>query len=165
MRTTTSYVTADGSYAALRIPEAGKSFRAKRMADHAELTDERIVRMEQDALRGVRSYAAGKGSLENALSALLEYDQYVTAERVDMEPHYRRTLEGRPWDVCPCDICRAAGVEVAIFRGNNRNRRRGFHNTYVFYRMFAKAVSEADAAALAPLQASLPFNAVAGERP
>jgi hypothetical protein len=22
-----------------------------------------------------------------------------------------------------------------IFRGNNRNRRRGFHNTYVFYRL------------------------------
>jgi hypothetical protein len=28
-----------------------------------------------------------------------------------------------------------AGVEIIIFRGNNRNRRRGFHNTYVFYRL------------------------------
>ena len=33
---------------------------------------------------------------------------------------------------------------MIIFRGNNRNRRRGFHNTYVFYRMLQKAVEEGD---------------------
>ena len=30
------------------------------------------------------------------------------------------------------------GVEVAIFRGNNRNRRRGFHNTHVFYQLLSR---------------------------
>ena len=28
-----------------------------------------------------------------------------------------------------------------IFRGNNRNRRRGFHNTYVFYRLLQQALA------------------------
>jgi hypothetical protein len=28
-----------------------------------------------------------------------------------------------------------------IFRGNNRNRRRGFHNTYVFYRLMQRALA------------------------
>ena len=46
----------------------------------------------------------------------------------------RRTLEDRPWDNCPCEICRAASVEVMIFRGSNRNKRRGFHNLGVFFR-------------------------------
>jgi hypothetical protein len=31
---------------------------------------------------------------------------------------------------------------VIIFRGNNRNRRRGFHNVKVFYEQFKEAVRE-----------------------
>ena len=42
------------------------------------------------------------------------------------------TLEARPWEKCDCKICKDIGVEVIIFRGNNRNRRRGFHNLYVY---------------------------------
>jgi len=47
---------------------------------------------------------------------------------------YRRTLKDRPWTRCDCGVCRGVGVEVVIFRGNNRNRRRGFHNVRDFYR-------------------------------
>ena len=162
MRTKTSYVTTDGSYAALRIPEAGKSFRAKRMSEYPELTDEKIATMEQNALQGVRAYAGGNGTLDNALNALLEYDQYVTADRVEMGPLYRRTLENRPWERCPCEVCKAASVEVVIFRGNNRNRRRGFHNTYVFYRLFAESVMQAESVATTPLQTLLPLQALGG---
>jgi len=32
-------------------------------------------------------------------------------------------------------------VEVAIFRGNNRNRRRGFHNTRVFYDLIGRILA------------------------
>ena len=144
MRTKTSYVMPTGSYAAIRIPEAGKSFRAKRMTAHPDLDDAKILAMEQAALSTVRAYARRTGGIESALEALLEYDQFVTADRVDMEPLYRRTLEERPWERCPCRICQDAGVEVVIFRGNNRNRRRGFHNTYVFYRLFADIVDGHD---------------------
>ena len=140
MRTTTSYVMPGESFAALRIPEAGKSFRAKRMNEHAGLTDAAVSRMEQAALNGVRAYAARKASLDTALNALLEYDRFVTAERVDLTGPYRNTLERKPWEQCECSICKAVGVEVVIFRGNNRNRRRGFHNTYVFYRMLDQAL-------------------------
>jgi hypothetical protein len=140
MRTTTSYVMPGESFAALRIPEAGKSFRAKRMNEQAGLSDAAISRMERNALRSVREYAARQGSLDSALNALLEYDRFVTADRVDLSGPYRNTLEKRPWELCECEICRQAGVEVVIFRGNNRNRRRGFHNTYVFYRMLDQAL-------------------------
>ena len=140
MRTTTSYVMPGESYAALRIPEAGKSFRAKRMTDHAELDEARILKLEQEALRSVRSYAKRKGTLDAALNGLLEYDRFVTADRVDLSAPYLMTLERRPWEECGCAICIQAGVEVVIFRGNNRNRRRGFHNTFVFYRLLEQAL-------------------------
>lgn len=49
---------------------------------------------------------------------------------------YETLLKETPWRRCPCTICSTHGIEVAIFRGNNRNRRRGFHNTRRFYDEF-----------------------------
>ena len=49
---------------------------------------------------------------------------------------YEELLRTRPWDECDCTICGRHGIDVAIFRGNNRNRRRGFHNTWRFYHEF-----------------------------
>jgi hypothetical protein len=49
---------------------------------------------------------------------------------------YRELLAAEPWTKCSCPICTEHGIEVAIFRGNNRNRRRGFHNTRQFYDQF-----------------------------
>jgi hypothetical protein len=165
MRTAQSYALMSGTYAALRIPECGKSFRAKRMAEHASLSENRVRQLEQEALRAVRALASKDCSVDCCLNALLELDRLVTAERVDMTALYRRTLSERPWEQCDCRLCRASGVEIAIFRGNNRNRRRGFHNTYIFYRLFQQAVLHGEAS-LAHLEPSSPqlslFANVAG---
>jgi hypothetical protein len=141
MRGAQGYLLDEGAYASLRIPECGKSFRAKRMLEHPELDESTLQRMEEEALRSIRSLARNQGSIDNCLNALLEYDRHITSERVDMSKLYRRTLEERPWEKCQCDICKNDGVEVIIFRGNNRNRRRGFHNTYVFYRILEKILA------------------------
>ena len=141
MRLHQSYASVDGPYAALRIPEAGKSFRAKHILEHPDMSDERILQMEQTALKAARGYGERKTGLEETLGALLDYDQFVTKERVSMEPAYRRTLEDRPWEKCECSICQTHGIEVIIFRGNNRNRRRGFHNTWVFYRLLQRVLA------------------------
>ena len=53
---------------------------------------------------------------------------------------YEELLRREPWNECDCRICREHGIEVAIFRGNNRNRRRGFHNTRRFYGEFERAL-------------------------
>lgn len=53
---------------------------------------------------------------------------------------YERILRAEPWRECNCTICREHGIEVAIWRGNNRNRRRGFHNTQRFYDQFERAL-------------------------
>ena len=72
------------------------------------------------------------------LDPLTEYDTLLAGERNGTRERIRRTLEDRPWEMCGCAICSRWGVEVAIFRGNNRNRRRGFHNTHVFYRLIGR---------------------------
>ena len=58
----------------------------------------------------------------------------------DLLDAYRETLQQRPWEQCECPICTEHGIEVCIFRGNDRNRRRGFHNTHRFYTEFTDAL-------------------------
>ena len=43
-----------------------------------------------------------------------------------------------PWKKCKCQVCKKCGIEVAIFRGSNRNKRRGMHNLYVFNNQLKK---------------------------
>ena len=92
-------------------------------------------RKESAALAAIRSLDVGKCSVDDCLSAVLEYEATFGREDSKHVETYRETLEAMPWKSCECDICKKDGVEVILFRGNNRNRRRGFHNTFVFYRM------------------------------
>ena len=52
----------------------------------------------------------------------------------DQAGAYRDVLDDAPWKTCPCSICAKAGINVILFRGSERNKRRGFHNLYVFRR-------------------------------
>jgi queuine/archaeosine tRNA-ribosyltransferase len=120
-----NYWTLEGEkYAALRIPQPKK----KQIQDLPG-----IQQLEQKCLETVRNYAKGQAGLQETLNILEDYDARVMGNRKSMRHHYERTLLNEPWKKCPCDICKKEGIEVIIFRGNNRNRRRGFHNTYVFY--------------------------------
>jgi queuine/archaeosine tRNA-ribosyltransferase len=131
-----NYWTPDGEhYRAIRVPEAGKSFRAKRMVSEGRADSDFVQKAEKRLMQLLRSYDQGRETIENVLEALAEYDHLITPDRPSELSEYRRTLEARPWKKCSCEICKEDGVEVVIFRGNNRNRRRGFHNVYVFYRM------------------------------
>jgi hypothetical protein len=137
-----NYLTVDGAYySAIRIPEAGKSFRAKRMVSEGRVTAEHAARLERESLTAVREFDAGRLSVEATLDALEEYDRLITPGRKETRPLLRKVLEAAPWKDCPCDICRRDGVEVIIFRGNNRNRRRGFHNTFTFYGLVQRALA------------------------
>jgi len=58
----------------------------------------------------------------------------------DLLGAYYQTLSNEPWGDCDCPICTEHGIEICIFRGNDRNRRRGFHNTAKFYDEFSEAL-------------------------
>jgi hypothetical protein len=86
----------------------------------------------------LRAYDRGEVSVDEVLETVLRYNR-LNGDTKDRRAKYEQTLGDHPWRSCPCEICPDIGVEVIIFRGNDRNRRRGFHNTWVFYRQFHAA--------------------------
>ncbi len=142
MGTGKNYLSMDGQqYAAIRVPEADKSFRAKRMVSEGRASAEQVRALEQSCLKQLRAYDRGQASIDSVLQTMAEYDHLITPDRPDTTGLFRHTLEAKPWKTCPCSICQRDGIEVIIFRGNNRNRRRGFHNTWVFYQQLQRVLA------------------------
>ena len=94
-----------------------------------------------------RDYDTGIGGLDDVLKYLRDYER-VHDGQTDRTEIYRKTLSDCPWKQCPCDICKQIGIHVIIFRGAERNRRRGFHNLFVFYKMLHKELGRATKAAV-----------------
>lgn len=127
-----------------RLEARGKTMEARalrlRWLERVDAAEE--VRREQRALELLRAYDRDEITLEETLDAVEDYARVAggLSERSPGElselvrRDYRTTLRERPWQHCECAICQAISIEVIVFRGNNRNRRRGFHNTWQLYR-------------------------------
>lgn len=103
---------------------------------------DRFKELEHRALSSLRAYDKGELDIDSTLQAILDYDETLGEDREKHLHYYRETLKDMPWKRCACRICQNNGVEVIIFRGNNRNRRRGFHNTRVFYKHISSLKEE-----------------------
>jgi len=137
-----NYWTLSGDhYGAFRIPQADKSFRAKRMVSEGRATASFVNKIEKKCLKVLRDFDKGNASIDDVLDTIDEYDHLITPDRASKRDIFRRTLEAEPWKKCNCNICKTDGIEVIIFRGNNRNRRRGFHNTFVFYELLQRVIA------------------------
>ena len=133
-----NYELGEEGYTAIRIPLT--SPRSK----------ERIPE-EQRVFDVLKLYFEGKTKPEDVIEALKAYEQKLVelgieeANRFErlkgLEQDYLRTLRERPWEKCNCSICKRYGVHVCVFRTNERNMRRGFHNLYQFYDRFQKWLS------------------------
>ena len=164
LRPEVNLLTERGWFSTVRIPEVSGNPWAAEWTARGTHQVEHLRELENRCLRSLRAFARGRGAPPPELvEQLVEYDLLLPpgsprqrrtnaadsfrkqrpvlsrlperiAERV------RRTLEERPWERCRCPICHEIGVEVAIFRGNNRNRRRGFHNVHVFYTLLGRAL-------------------------
>lgn len=137
LRSGQNYLNADGSWhAAIRIPMTSDPRTRKRLEASSLPLDE-LERLERQALTALREYGNDQLSLEPTLEAVEAYG-FLLARGEDhgtnLMPAYRRTLEERPWERCGCPVCEHLGVNVVIFRGSNRNKRRGAHNTAMLYR-------------------------------
>ncbi|MBO3459109.1 hypothetical protein G7B40_011880 [Aetokthonos hydrillicola Thurmond2011] len=145
-----NYHTLTGkTYAAVRIPFVDKtSVRIKHLLENG-YSHVTLKQLEQDALNAIRQYDKGNLSIDETLDKLIAFDELLelprdgkvnpTAKARRVKEHtrmYRELLEAKPWQKCNCELCKKVGVESIIFRGNDRNRRRGFHNTYIFYKRF-----------------------------
>jgi hypothetical protein len=140
---TDNYWTLDGAYAAIRIPQV-EGNRRLRFRIRAGLINQAVAqRLERQCLDLMRNYDAGSENLDDVLSSLREYETLCGFERNRVE-EYRTTLESQPWKRCSCEVCRDIGYHVILFRGSERNRRRGFHNLWTFYRRLKRELGGLD---------------------
>lgn len=131
-------------YTAIRIPQALENNKLMRLVKQGAVRQEKLVDLERSALEHLRAYDAGQATLDRTLDSVLAYGSLAelgtpiesrpgSATVEDLRERYLRTLQDRPWRRCDCAICKALSVEVIIFRGSNRNKRRGIHNMGVFH--------------------------------
>lgn len=89
---------------------------------------------KRDEIKTREDRSGDLGTFEQLWILVLNYTAHLEDEK--HRDGYEELLRRKPWRDCECKICCEHGIEVAIFRGNNRNRRRGFHNTRLFYDQF-----------------------------
>lgn len=130
-------------YTAIRVPQALENPRLLRLVKKGQFRAEELTALEVRALAALRAYDRGEAELEDALSATITYGAVLVAEQPyedcasstpikQLEARYRTTLGDQPWKKCGCPICKEASIDIIIFRGSNRNKRRGIHNLAVY---------------------------------
>jgi len=135
-----NYFSTKAEYAAVRIPQVEGNAKLAMRIRAGEIKQERARRLEKQCLAGVTAYDRTGRGLPAVLASLQEYNELFDG-RKDRTAMYSRTLEDSPWKRCKCAVCRALGVHVVLFRGAERNRRRGFHNLYVIHQRVARRLT------------------------
>jgi len=126
-----NYYTPNGTYTALRVPQIDANPELLRKITAGSIKQELARDLEQRCLRVLTKFDRGQASIAETVETLCDYE-HVFNGQTDHADVYRRVLGDKPWKNCSCEICQRIGIHVMIFRGAERNRRRGFHNIYVF---------------------------------
>ena len=109
--------------------------RTRNRLQATDVDIEELQVLEREVLRLLSQYDNYQVTVSEVLEAVLHYDSYLarSSETESMRAKYRRTLEDRPWRSCHCKFCENLGIHMLIFRGANRNKRRGARNTLMLY--------------------------------
>jgi hypothetical protein len=127
-----NYHTANGSYTAIRVPQVDGNLTLKRLILAGVVSQSVAIKAERECLQLLRRYDERNAEAEEVMEALRGYQALLGDEKkLKHVERYKATLADRPWDDCPCDLCKEHKIEMVIFRGTERNKRRGFHNMTV----------------------------------
>lgn len=126
---------ADGqNYTAIRVPQIEGNARLQKKIGAGNVGQDHARKLERECLSALKDFDQGKrDDVDEVVDLLCEYERLLNPKANHREI-YREVLLKAPWKDCPCDVCRDIGYQVLMFRGAERNRRRGFHNLWVFYR-------------------------------
>ena len=134
-----NYLTDDGKYgkwySSIRIPfSISKSMREVAESD-PKFANGAMQKLEKECLTNLKLFDDKKISEEKVLESVNEYSALLQRKKTynHFSERHQELLSERPWEKCKCKVCKDAGINIVVFRGANRNRRRGFHNTWVFY--------------------------------
>ena len=126
-----NYHTPGRTYTALRVPQVDANPKLKKRILAGHIRQEEAIKLETRCLTALRRYDEGQLDVRPVVAALRDYAVLFEA-RGNYDAAYQEILEDAPWKSCRCGICEKAGINVAVFRGSERNKRRGFHNLYAF---------------------------------
>ena len=135
LRSGQNYLSPDQKwYAAIRVPYSTQQ-KIRDSARKMNINQKTLKMMESVALSALKEYEKGILGLNDTLDKVMEYDDLLLRNSNDgqsLRKKYERTLKDKPWEKCECAFCSKNGIDSLIFRGSNRNKRRGFHNTWLF---------------------------------
>lgn len=126
-----NYYALDRAYVAIRIPQVDGNTKLRRLVTSGAVNQGEARKLEKASLRALRDFDAERCDSTEVVARLDDYATFLGEPKL-RSAQYLETLEARPWRDCDCAVCVAIGVEVILFRGAERNRRRGFHNLAVF---------------------------------
>lgn len=151
-----NYYSANGKqsleyHTAIRVPHPTENPRLKQRAKSIGSDQEELLRLDRAAMRALRDFDRGRLALERCVKTVMSYSrEFLWSERDSLRENRAkllqsqqalvRTLTDRPWQRCKCRVCREARIDTLIFRGSNRNKRRGFHNLHIYYSHFKRLV-------------------------
>ena len=135
-----NYFMDDGKYgkwySSIRVPFS----TSKPMQEVAESNPKfsnngAMEKLEKECLMNLKLFDDKKISEKEVLESVNEYSDLLQRKKTynHFSERHQELLSERPWKKCKCKVCKDAGIDIVVFRGANRNRRRGFHNTWVFY--------------------------------
>lgn len=142
LRSDQNYLSTNGKwYAALRVPMT-RDGRTRQRLIAADADIAQLEREEREVLSLLCRYDRDEVRTSEVLDAVLSYDCHLerSSEIQSMKERYKETLEDRPWRECGCPFCKEIGIHILIFRGANRNKRRGAHNTLMLYKRIQEGV-------------------------
>ncbi len=119
-------------YSAIRVPQVDINLKLKNRILSGEVEQSEAFRLERECLNALRQFDRRRFPRRDLIKLLNEYQQLFGGKR-NYSVEYEALLKERPWKECRCAVCQELGIDVVIFRGAERNRRRGFHNVYVTY--------------------------------
>lgn len=135
LRSDQNYLATNGKwYAALRVPMTSDGRTRKRL-EESGLDLAVLESREAEVMKLLCRFDRDQAGIKEVLDAVIEYDELLTrsSDARSLRATYEKTLTDRPWRSCECSFCKKAGIHVLIFRGTNRNKRRGAHNTLMLY--------------------------------
>ena len=132
-----NYYTPTRTYSAIRVPQVDVNTKLKNRILSGEVSQAEAFRLETACLEGLQLFDRRRIARSKLLATLMEYQELCGASK-NYAAAYEEVLTDRPWKDCPCNVCGELGINVIIFRGAERNRRRGFHNLYVTYNKLKK---------------------------
>ncbi|UXM84079.1 tRNA-guanine transglycosylase DpdA [Methanococcus aeolicus] len=141
LKSSKNYITDENiGYPAIRIPQSTNKNMIKKVVDKSKYPIEKIKKMEKKSLEALLKYEKGELPINQTIDIIMEYDNIFVRNSKDprLKEKYYKLLNDKPWEKCQCPICKTIGIQVVIFRGTNRNKRRGFHNIWALRKMMNK---------------------------